>query len=72
MNTVLLATFVAHGKLSAATLHDSLGLLPSLAGGMIVGDVLHHRLPERPFRLLVYLVLLVAGTTLTVRTLLAH
>ena len=70
MNAVLLATFVAHGKLTAATLHDSLWLLPSLAGGMIAGDVLHHRLPERPFRLLVYLVLLVAGGTLTARTML--
>ena len=69
LNGLLLVHFLAQGKLSPDTLRDSLLLLPSLVLGLILGDRLHHRLPERPFRWMVYLVLLLAGGALTARTL---
>jgi uncharacterized membrane protein YfcA len=70
LNTLLLGSFVAQDKLSSSTLRDSLILVPSLVLGLTLGERLHHQLPERPFRWMVYLVLLLAGGSLTVRTLL--
>ncbi|MCU0655086.1 MAG: sulfite exporter TauE/SafE family protein [Polyangiaceae bacterium] len=71
LNGLLLAQFLVLGRLSLMTLRDSALLLPSLALGVLLGDRLHARLPERPFRLLVYLVLLFAGSALVLRTWLA-
>lgn len=42
-----------------------------MLAGLFLGDRLHGRLPERVFRYLVYLVLLVAGGALVARTLAA-
>jgi uncharacterized membrane protein YfcA len=70
LNTLLLTSFLARGQLSAATLKDSLLLLPSLGLGLFLGEHLHHRLPELPFRRLVYAVLLLAGSSLALRALL--
>ncbi|MCS6898547.1 MAG: TSUP family transporter [Myxococcales bacterium] len=70
LNALLLSSFLAQGQLSAATLSDSVLLLPSLVLGLWLGEYLHHRLPELPFRRLVYVVLLLAGGALVLRALL--
>jgi len=70
LNTLLLASFLAQGQLSTATLKDSVLLLPSLGLGLFLGERLHHLLPDLLFRRLVYVVLLLAGGSLALRTLL--
>lgn len=68
LNVVLVANYAAMGRLTASSLRETALLLPALGLGLAVGNRLHHRLPERPFRLLVYVVLLLAGGSLAVRT----
>lgn len=63
-NAVLIASYVAAGTLTVATLRGSLWLVPAVPVGLVVGDVLHHRVPERGFRVAVNLLLLVAGCVL--------
>lgn len=43
--------------------------IPLLVLGMLVGEYLHHRVNEQRFRQLVYVLLLVAGTILTLQSL---
>jgi uncharacterized membrane protein YfcA len=70
LNTLLLVSFLTRNQLSAATLKDSVLLLPSLGLGLFLGERLHHLLPDLLFRRLVYVVLLLAGGSLALRTLL--
>jgi len=68
LNVVLLINYAASGRLGASSLRATLLLLPSLLLGLGAGNWLHHRLPEKPFRWMVYLTLLLAGGSLAVRT----
>lgn len=63
-NGVLIASYVAAGTLTATTLRGSLWLVPAVPVGLVVGDFLHHRVPERGFRVAVNGLLLVAGCVL--------
>ncbi|MBL8019575.1 MAG: sulfite exporter TauE/SafE family protein [Leptospirales bacterium] len=64
LNGILAARFAWMGTIDAAMLKDIGLLLPVLMLGMITGQMLHHRIPERGFLLLVYIVLFVSGITL--------
>jgi uncharacterized membrane protein YfcA len=70
LNALLLTSFLARDQISAATLKDSVLLLPSLGLGLLLGERFHHLLPDLLFRRLVYVVLLLAGGALALRTLL--
>lgn len=70
LNGLLIINYVSLGRITTDTLWDSAKLLPALFFGLFLGDWLHHRLAERLFRWLVYLVLLLAGGTLTILTIL--
>ncbi|MBU1670034.1 MAG: sulfite exporter TauE/SafE family protein [Actinobacteria bacterium] len=61
LNTGLLIVYLCIGKVTADTVWASAILLPSLAAGIALGELLHDRLPERGFRILVFAVLLLAG-----------
>jgi hypothetical protein len=69
LGVVLIVHFAVLGLLNASTLWTSASLLPPLVLALLIGERLHHRVPEAPFRVLVYALLLVAATSLLWRTL---
>jgi uncharacterized membrane protein YfcA len=68
LNLVLLVTYAVSGTLDAGTLRASATMLVSLVVGLVVGEQLHRRLPERAFRIAVFALLLFAGGALLVRS----
>jgi uncharacterized membrane protein YfcA len=69
LSIVLVVGYVEDGSLGRATLRDSAMLVPPLALGYLVGNALHHAVPQRTFRLGVCVLLVVVGGLLTVRAL---
>ncbi len=67
LSVVLVAGYVADGSLGAASLTKSAALGVPLVLGYVVGNALHHRIPQRAFRLGVCVLLVVAGVVLVVR-----
>ena len=61
LNTVILVSDIATRKFTAESLWLVTLLLPALALGIALGELLHPRIPERSFRILVYSLLVVAG-----------
>ncbi len=70
LNVVLLAQFATLGQLTAHSIRLSAYLGGSLLVGLLAGEWAHGRLGERTFRLAMYAVLGVAGSSLALRTLL--
>ena len=64
LNASVFASHLLAGRHTPRSLLTVLGLLPVLAVGIVIGEKLHGRIPERAFRLLVYSVLLLSGTSL--------
>ncbi|MFH1150214.1 MAG: sulfite exporter TauE/SafE family protein [Actinomycetota bacterium] len=64
LNAVLLIVYLCIGKVTAEMAWVSLALLPVLVLGIVLGEWLHARLPERGFRILVFGVLLLAGISI--------
>lgn len=62
--SVMVASHVASGKTSIETLRMSAALLPPLALGIFIGEHIHSRIPEKAFRIFVYVILTVAGASL--------
>lgn len=67
LNVALLVGFTARGVLDAQSAARSLAWLPFLAAGLLVGEVMHRRVPAAWFKRLVFLLLLVAGALLVLR-----
>jgi uncharacterized membrane protein YdjX (TVP38/TMEM64 family) len=67
LGAVLVVTHTLQGHITTTTLRDSVWFLPGLACGMGVGEVLHGRVPERAFRVAVFIALLVVAVVLGVR-----
>ncbi|RMH38471.1 MAG: sulfite exporter TauE/SafE family protein [Deltaproteobacteria bacterium] len=61
LNAALLAAFIADGRLGGAQLRAVAALVPALAVAIALGERVHRRIPERPFRAVVFGLLLVAG-----------
>lgn len=62
VNVSKVPTFVALGTINAATLRDSIWLIPLVPLGTLAGAWLHPRVPERPFAAILYAAaLLTAG-----------
>lgn len=64
--TGMIIIYAWTGKLTAATLTWSVGLLPVLGLAIVVGELLHSRADERAFRRIVLVMLLAAGLSLVV------
>jgi uncharacterized membrane protein YfcA len=64
LNTVLVATYAVTGAIGAESLARSAWLVPALGLGLLLGEALHARVPERAFRIAVYTLLLGAGAFL--------
>ncbi len=67
LNAALLAGYAWEGAVGAASLPTTLALVPALFGGLWLGDRLHARVPERAFRVGVYVMLFAAGASLVLR-----
>jgi uncharacterized membrane protein YfcA len=67
LNSLLVISFVVDGRLDAASLVTTAKLLGALAVGLVVGEVLHRRVPEHTFRTLVWVVLGLGGAMLVIR-----
>ncbi len=67
LNSVLLIGFLWSGKLDAQTGRTTAWLLVPLALGLVVGERLHHRIPEAGFRKVLFAMLGVAGLVLMSR-----
>lgn len=67
MNIVLNASYLMTGKIDLGTLKYSAALLPFLALGILLGERLHHNIPERGFKLVVYGLLIFSGTVITLK-----
>lgn len=67
LNVALSIGLWAHGDLTAATLRETAGLVPSLVIGVVAGEWLHRRVSPRGFRGAVFGLLLIAGGILVGR-----
>ena len=66
LNTALVLSYLATGRLGTATLPWIALLVPVVAGSFALGNWLHHRLDEAAFRKAVLVLLAVAGVGLVV------
>ncbi|MCA9663011.1 MAG: hypothetical protein KC486_32045, partial [Myxococcales bacterium] len=64
LNTALIVGYALEGSLTAATLETTALLAPMLVVGVVVGEVIHRRLSQSAFNILVYSLLLFAGALL--------
>ncbi len=67
LNTIVLASFALTGRLTPSTGGLVTTLVPSIALGMIAGEVLFRRVSERVFRATVFMMLLASGGLLLLR-----
>jgi len=64
LNSALIVSYVATGRLGLESVSSTLMLVPVVAAGVALGNWLHHRLDEAAFRKLVLVLLLGAGLAL--------
>ncbi len=64
LNTILISSFIASGRLNAPLLQLSAAYLPATLLGLWLGNRAHYRLQEHVFRQIVYAVLMLAGALL--------
>jgi len=67
LNLLLLGIHAAAGRIDLTTPRESLPLLPAVLVGILSGEWLHARLPERGFRMVVFVVLVFAGASIVIR-----
>lgn len=61
LNTILISSFIASGRLNAPLLQLSAAYLPATLFGLWLGNHAHYRIQEHIFRQIVYAVLMLAG-----------
>ena len=64
LNGILLATYGATGRVDAEVVTRVTTLLPVLIVSVVLGEWGHHRIALRPFKIVVFAILMVAGATL--------
>jgi uncharacterized membrane protein YfcA len=67
LNAALVVAYAVSGRLTCTTLAGSAKLAPGLLVGILAGNVLHARIPERAFRGLLFGFLLVVAAILALR-----
>ncbi len=67
LNSVLSIKMLVSGQISIQEATSILWLLPTLVAGIFVGEKLHHKLPERTFKLAVFSILCIAAIVLIFR-----
>ncbi len=66
LNSILLGSFLVQGRVEASSVLQASVFLPALAGGLLLGELLHKRAPEKMFRACIHALLLVIGVLLFV------
>jgi uncharacterized membrane protein YfcA len=67
MNLAMVANFIGHGAMGLSSLGRSALLLPAVAVGGWLGEQVHRRVAERPFRVAMALVMMAAGAAQALR-----
>jgi len=67
LNALLFVIHLATGRITPDTLRVSLLLIPPVLLGILAGEWLHVKLPERGFRMVVFVVLVFAGASIVIR-----
>lgn len=67
LNVFLLANYIYKGNMDREALQGFVSLLPAVAAGIFVGDTLHKHISEEKFRILVFILLIVAGASLALK-----
>jgi len=67
MNIFLTASYTIAGKIHFETIKISSYLLPSLVVGVLLGEFLHQRIPERSFKIGVFILLMMSGIFITIK-----
>lgn len=67
LGAVLIVTWLRGGHLGAASLRRSALLVPGLVMGLAGGEIVHGRLPQRAFRIVVFAMLVIVGAVLALR-----
>ncbi len=69
INSVLITTYVAAHRLTVETLKHSAALLPMVALGIVIGELLHRYINEKHFRVVIFSLLIAAGLSILVQML---
>ncbi len=64
LNSTLTGIYALTGKIGGATLSCVGALVPVVLLAIVIGELIHHRLDERRFRVVVFSLLLVAGVSI--------
>ncbi len=64
---MLVISYLITNQINQETLKASLFLIPSLVLGLTVGELLHRRVSDRPFKFWVFCVLVVSGVSIVFR-----
>ena len=67
MNIFLTGSYAVAGKVNLESLKFSAYLLPPLIIGVLAGEALHQRIPERSFKITVFVLLLMSGIFITLK-----
>lgn len=67
LNLLLLGNYIIDKKISTAAWYEFGALLPAVFAGIFIGDALHGRIPEKKFRILVFVLLIIAGASLALK-----
>jgi len=67
LNILLLANYIQADKISLDALKACGALLPAIGCGILIGEALHRRIPERTFRIMVFILLIAAGVSLALK-----
>lgn len=67
LGSLLVAAYARSGHVGAASLARTALLVPGLVLGLIGGEILHRRLPERAFRIGVFAMLAAVGVVVALR-----
>ncbi len=67
LNIFLTSYYLLTNKMNIETVKISLMFIPFVVLGIFIGDYLHRRVPDRPFRIFVFIFLMLSGLSILVR-----
>ncbi len=67
LNMFLTTFYIMSNRMNLETIKISAMLIPPLIIGIIIGEYLHSRVSERPFRIFVFVLLMLSGLSIVVR-----
>jgi uncharacterized membrane protein YfcA len=67
LNIVLTLFYIGSGKITIDTVKSTGMLLPVILVGLIIGEIVHRYINERFFKIFVFLILLLSGTSIIMK-----